>query len=104
MTKDGLSVSACVRNKRHWTSNGIESERSDTNEEGERTEIGIATGIGIETVTAIAPQRIGLIVGCPLVVGIQSERSPPRPKTQLLRQYSLSWTKSPWKKLRYRCC
>lgn len=104
MTKDALSVSACVKNKGHWTSNEIESERSDTNEEGEKTEIGIATGIGIETVTAMAPQRIGLIVVCPLVVGIQNERSPPRPKTQLLRQYPLSWTKSPWKKLRYKCC
>lgn len=97
MTNEGLSVSAYVRNKEHSTSGEIESEKSDTNEGGERIEIGIVT------VTAIAPPHIGLIVDCPLAVGIPNKRSLPRPKTQHLRHYSLPWMKSHWKRLRYKC-
>jgi hypothetical protein len=105
MTNEGLSVSAYVRNKEHSTSGEIESEKSATNGGGERIEIGIVTGIEIVivTVTAIAPPHIGLIVDCPLAVGIPNERSPPRPKTQRLRHYSLPWMKSHWKRLRYKC-
>jgi hypothetical protein len=92
-----------VRNKGHSTSNEIGRGKSDTNEGGERIEIGTVTGIVIETVTAIAPRHIGLIVDCPHVVGIRNERNPPHLKTQLLHQYSLPWMKSHWKRLHYKC-
>jgi hypothetical protein len=98
MTNDEPSVSACARNKGHSTSNEIESERSDTNEEDERIEIGIATGI--VTATATVLPHIGPIVDYPLVVAIRNERNPPRPKTRPLRHYSQLWMKSHWKRLR----
>jgi hypothetical protein len=101
MTNDGPNVSACVRNNGHSTSNAIESERSDMNEEDERIEIGIATGI--VTVSAIAPPLIGPIVDYPLAAGTRNERNPLRPKTQPLRQYSLLWMKSHWKRLHCKC-
>lgn len=103
MTNDELSVSACVRNSGHSTSSEIENERSDTSEEDERIEIGIATGIVIVTVTAIAPPPIGPTVDYPLAAGIQNERNPLRPKTQPQRQYSQPWTKSHWKRLHCKC-